>query len=225
MAYVYRHIREDKNQPFYIGIGSDSNGNYIRANSNRRNSFWKLIVSKTKYIVEIIFDDLTWAEACDKEKELIKLYGRKDLGTGILVNLTDGGDGSENLAKEVKDRISKKITLLQTGIPCPEETKLKISKTLMGHKNSPSIPCSDEKAAKISKVLKGRPLSKEHCMALKVPKKVKVIITKERCDNIRKAKLGLKQPKVICPYCDKEGGQAAMTRYHFDNCKKKNPQP
>lgn len=34
MAYVYRHIRLDKNQPFYIGIGSDTDGRYHRANSN-----------------------------------------------------------------------------------------------------------------------------------------------------------------------------------------------
>ena len=41
MAYVYRHIRLDTNQPFYIGIGSDKN--YFRANqktSSKRNSYW-----------------------------------------------------------------------------------------------------------------------------------------------------------------------------------------
>lgn len=29
MAYVYRHIRLDKNEPFYIGIGKDEGGKYI----------------------------------------------------------------------------------------------------------------------------------------------------------------------------------------------------
>jgi hypothetical protein len=28
-------------------------------------------------------------------------------------------------------------------------------------------------------------------------------------------------PKVICPYCNKEGGRNQMKRYHFDNCKNK----
>ena len=28
-------------------------------------------------------------------------------------------------------------------------------------------------------------------------------------------------PKVICPYCNKEGGRNQMKRYHFDNCKYK----
>ena len=34
MAYVYRHIRLDKNEPFYIGIGSDKE--YKRADLSRR---------------------------------------------------------------------------------------------------------------------------------------------------------------------------------------------
>ena len=49
MAYVYRHIRLDKNEPFYIGIGSDNN--YKRANQTnggRRNNIWEKIFSKRK---------------------------------------------------------------------------------------------------------------------------------------------------------------------------------
>lgn len=95
MAYIYRHIRLDKNEPFYIGIGNDSS--FIRANDfkpNRRNDIWNKIFSKTDIEVEILFDNLTWNECCEKEKEFIKIYGRIDNKTGILSNLTDGGDGS-----------------------------------------------------------------------------------------------------------------------------------
>lgn len=50
MAYVYRHIRLDKNEPFYIGIGSDAT--YKRANTKKgRNEIWKRIVCKTTYDV------------------------------------------------------------------------------------------------------------------------------------------------------------------------------
>lgn len=39
MAYVYRHIRLDKNEPFYIGIGSDNK--YSRAKQKTgRNDRW-----------------------------------------------------------------------------------------------------------------------------------------------------------------------------------------
>lgn len=47
MFYLYRHIRHDKNEPFYIGIGRTRN--YERAfRKTSRNKFWKNIVSKTE---------------------------------------------------------------------------------------------------------------------------------------------------------------------------------
>ena len=106
MSYVYRHIRLDKNEPFYIGIGSDKY--YKRANrKTTRNNIWNKIVEKTDYEIEILLDDLTWDEACEKEKEFISLYGRIDNGTGILSNLTDGGDGILGL-KRSKEFIEKR---------------------------------------------------------------------------------------------------------------------
>jgi hypothetical protein len=127
MAYLYRHIREDKNEPFYIGIGSDST--YKRANQakkERRNNIWNKIVSKTLYKVEILFDDLTWEEACDKEKEFIALYGRIDNGTGLLANMTNGGDGSLGIIKseqtisKLKERMSGKGNPMY-GVKHPSE--------------------------------------------------------------------------------------------------------
>ena len=221
MAYVYIHIRKDTNEVFYVGIGADNKGKYSRAHSLRRNGFWHVIKNKTEYIIEIVLDNLTWEDACVKEKELIKEYGRKDLGLGSLCNLTDGGEGTINLTQSVKDILSEKAIKQWTGVPKSKESRAKASATLMGHKNSPSIPCTKEKADKIRIAQKGRPLTAEHRSALRVPKKIKPIITQERRDNIRKSKLGLKQPKVVCPYCNKEGGEAAMTRYHFNNCKYK----
>jgi hypothetical protein len=83
MAYVYRHIRLDTNQPFYIGIGSDRN--YSRSyTKKRRNQFWCNVAKKTEFIVEIILDDLSWEEACLKEIEFISLYGRRDIGARVL---------------------------------------------------------------------------------------------------------------------------------------------
>jgi len=106
MAYVYRHIRLDKNEPFYIGIGSDIT--YKRANEKaRRNNIWKKIVAKSDYEIEILFDDITYDEAKLKEIEFINLYGRLDLGNGTLANLTDGGDGTINPSQETRDKISK----------------------------------------------------------------------------------------------------------------------
>jgi hypothetical protein len=116
MAYLYRHIRLDKNKPFYIGIGSDTN--YKRAYSkNPRTLHWKNIVNKTEYKVQILLDDLSWEEACEKEKEFIELYKRNCDG-GILCNITLGGEGTYGrvLSKETKEKISKSISGVKHGM-------------------------------------------------------------------------------------------------------------
>lgn len=109
MAYVYRHIRLDKNEPFYIGI-SNINDDYKRAHKKTcRNKHWTNIIKNTNYDVDILIDDLTIEQAKEKEKEFISLYGRVDLGTGCLVNLTDGGEGILNMNEnsELRNKLSK----------------------------------------------------------------------------------------------------------------------
>lgn len=116
MAYLYRHIRLDKNEPFYIGIGSDAK--YKRANSiNPRTKHWKNIISKTEYRVDIVMDNLSWDEACEKEKEFIAIYKRNCDG-GILCNLTIGGEGAFGriLSEETKSKISKKVSGINHGM-------------------------------------------------------------------------------------------------------------
>jgi|SRR5699024_5876067 len=104
MYYVYRHIRKDNNEVFYIGKGTiDPNYAeyewlYRRAHEERgRSQFWRNIVRKTDYEVEIIFESEDEQFILDKEKEFIELYGRRQFGNGTLVNLTEGGEGMSGL--------------------------------------------------------------------------------------------------------------------------------
>ena len=134
MAYVYRHIRLDKNEPFYIGISKDP---YRPFTKNRKNKHWLRITNKTDYKVEILFDDLTYEQAKEKEIEFIKLYGRRDLKNGTLVNMTDGGEGTLNIIVSEKTRnlISKNSkSINRKGVPLKEETKIKISNSKKGVK-------------------------------------------------------------------------------------------
>lgn len=120
MAYVYRHIRLDKNEPFYIGIGSDDKGQYKRAYDNglrSRNKFWNNIVAITKYDIEILLDDIAWEDACKKEIEFIALYKRRKDG-GTLANLTLGGEGQLGMCGELNGMFGRKAS---------EETRLKQS--------------------------------------------------------------------------------------------------
>jgi len=110
---VYRHIRHDKNEVFYIGIGSEKRS---RESGKRRSAMWNNIVAKSTYDIEIIFENLTGDQACLKEKEFIIIYGRKDKCTGTLCNMTDGGDGT-------------------LGQIHSEETKIKRGLAITGDKN------------------------------------------------------------------------------------------
>ena len=132
--FLYRHIRPDKNEPFYIGIGTKEKGApYRRAeNSTKRNIVWKRIVSKNqgKYEVEILFESNDYTFLKEKEKEFIKMYGRKDLNTGSLANLTDGGEG--NLGWRPSEETLIKFSLLRKGKSLSEEHKRKLSESLKG---------------------------------------------------------------------------------------------
>lgn len=39
--------------------------------------------------------------------------------------------------------------------------------------------------------------------------------------KLSRALKGVPKPKLICPYCSKEGAGPVMKRYHFENCKHK----
>ena len=126
--YLYRHIRLDTNQPFYIGIGTKYNNNYKsyieeykRAfNKINRSEYWKRIANRTDYDVEILYESDNYEFIKEKEKSFIKLYGRSNLGLGTLCNMTDGGDGTlgtiyteERRTKLSKSHTGKKRTIEQ----------------------------------------------------------------------------------------------------------------
>lgn len=100
LYYIYRHLRGDNGQPFYIGQGVKPtkmypSTEYARAYSKKeRSDFWNNVVNKYGYTVEIMLDDISEQDIDAKEMEFIALYGRIKDG-GILCNLTDGGEGNK----------------------------------------------------------------------------------------------------------------------------------
>jgi hypothetical protein len=93
--YVYAYLRKD-NSPYYIGKG-------IKERAYRRRG---RIISPPRDRKRIVFlrTGLSEDEAFEWERFYIKHYGRIDLGTGILRNATDGGDGTSNPGEEVKKK-------------------------------------------------------------------------------------------------------------------------
>ena len=156
MAYIYKHLRNDTNQIFYIGIGKQKNRVYSKL---FRNKHWINIVNKVGYTFEIIEDGLSWSDACEKEKSLIKQYGRHDLGLGNLVNMTDGGEGGSGIKKIVSEttkiKMSKSAKARGANHTKPHSTDTK-EKMSSSHKNM-----SDKTKQKMSNTRTGVKFSEE----------------------------------------------------------------
>jgi Zn-finger nucleic acid-binding protein len=140
--YTYAYLRED-GTPYYIGKGK---GNRIFSTNKRI-----IRTPKNKNMIIFLKKNLTEEEAFKHEIYMISIFGRKDLGTGILRNKTNGGDGISgyNHTEETKILISN----LHKGKKLTEEHKKKVGDSLRGKKKK---PLSDETKKKLSLSLKGR---------------------------------------------------------------------
>ena len=119
--YIYRHIRPDTNEVFYIGKGNMKTKNHgVRhLEKQGRNTWWKRIVDKNNgvYTSEIVCYCDTEEEVNQKEIELISFYGRKDLGKGTLCNLTDGADGSTGVIVSSFYSSGQIVSLIDSLLP------------------------------------------------------------------------------------------------------------
>ena len=115
--YTYAYLRED-GTPYYIGKGKG-----YRAYDKRHS-----IGVPSKDRILILKKNLTEEESFRHEKYMISVLGRKDLGTGILRNKTDGGEGSSNIIR-TREHLD---SLLEGRLnyEFPEDVKNKISITL-----------------------------------------------------------------------------------------------
>ena len=122
--YTYAYLRVDKT-PYYIGKGQGD-----RIHSKHR------LVAPPADKSRMIFlkQNLTEEEAFKHEIYMIDVFGRKDLGTGILHNRTNGGDGVSGLihSEETKAKMSESTK----GQTHSDETKIIISESQKGEKNS-----------------------------------------------------------------------------------------
>lgn len=153
MYYVYMLLDPDTNIPFYIGKGMGKRARTHTCPSSLalisyKNSKIKEILSRNKTpIISYYLLDVSEETAFTCERALIAKYGRKDIGLGVLCNLTDGGDGSsgavhskESVAAMVEkkrgvkhtDQHKLKNALAQSGKVQSVESNNKRSATLAG---------------------------------------------------------------------------------------------
>ena len=166
--YTYAYLREDRT-PYYIGKG-EKDRIYKKGKGEVK-------PPKDKSRIIYLKQNLTEAEAFRHEIYMIAVFGRKDLGTGILRNRTNGGEGfsgaihtpetkaklsaamkgenSPNYGKTLSPEIKAKLSAAHKGKTLSPETKAKISAAQKGKTLSP------ETRAKMSVARKDIPRSLE----------------------------------------------------------------
>ena len=148
--YTYAYLREDKT-PYYIGKGK-GNREYKRSRNDIR-------PPKDKSRVIYLKQNLTEEEAFKHEIYMIAVFGRKDLGTGILRNRTDGGEGVSGriLSQESRRKISEanKGNTNCLGKTHSEESRKKMSESQKGNTKMLGKTHSEETKRKMSDSSKG----------------------------------------------------------------------
>jgi hypothetical protein len=171
--YTYAYLRED-GTPYYIGKGK---GNRAWDKGSR-----KTLPPTDSSRILILKKGLSEQDAFRHEIYMIFVFGRKDVGTGILLNFTDGGEGLTGGVHSEETR--EKIGNAHRGKFVTMETRRRISEASAFR---PSV--SDSTRKKLSEAGKGRELSEESRKKISEARKGKTF-TEEHRRKLSEAKKG-----------------------------------
>ena len=161
---------------------------------SNRNKHWKHIVAKAGG-----FTARKIAENLDEELSFLVEQERIDQLKRIgvkLCNITNGGEGSTGLKHSPESRAKIGVRHSQESYDkALEKRKLMYPFTVEHRKNMSLARTGD----------KNYMFGKTH--------------SQEAREKIRQSRFNA--PRLTCPFCDKVGDSANMTRWHFNNCKLK----
>lgn len=197
--YTYAYLRKDRT-PYYIGKGEGK-----RVYSKQRN----IKPPKDKSKIIFLKQNLTEEEAFKHEIYMIAVFGRKDLGNGILRNRTNGGEGvsgriyshneqtkeklrNVHLGKKLTKEHRQKLSEIRKGKPIhSKEWKKKQSEKMKGNTLGLGRKPSKATLKKMSESQKGKKISNDVKKKMSESHKGKKL-TEEHKKNIRKSREGMK---------------------------------
>lgn len=131
-TYIYRDPSRN-NEPIYVGKGQRRRA-YVHLKLRGKGPF----ISRLKYMsknninpsIEII-DALSESHSFLMEESLIEIIGRKDLGKGPLLNLTNGGEGVAGITWSAQRKDAWSISRFENN-PMSGKTQSADAKTRIG---------------------------------------------------------------------------------------------
>ena len=168
-SLVYVYLREKDGTPYYVGVASTS---------DRPASKYHVIKPpRNRALIRVLRSGLSRSQAWLWERYFIVKYGRKDTGTGILRNHSDGGEGNNGYRhteaskrrlsevakgrKQTPEWVERRVSKIRGknngmyGRRHTEETRKKMSLERTGKKRA---PMAEETKRKLSDAKKGQPI-------------------------------------------------------------------
>lgn len=190
--YVYLLFREDGITPFYVGKGTGRRvlshsclSENLRGKGHIKEAIARKVITKIGHVpFEILYDGLTEAEAFDLERQLIAKHGRIIDGSGILANMTVGGEGASGVRQSQQSRQKKSLSHMKP------ETRRQKSQRLRETFAKPEVK---KKLSEAQKRIRKDPIVAEKLEQIRRESLTRPEARQKRAENVAKA---LRRPEV-----------------------------